>query len=752
MKTPIRKTKLIVVFTSIVLLSNYNAYCQYDTTHYFPPFYARSSSSLDLGQSYMYLSTNDTTSFDVTVKKSDGTIVQVATISKNQPAQIYLGAQYNTHGILDSTGLNQIITDEALIAKANKHFFANIRHISGTQGMSITSKGAWAKGTRFRSGHLYTTQSASVDDSLKSHMISVMALHDNTTITFSDFKNGVIFHGTSVTGNTSDDISITLNENESYIIATHMDEPFATGNDTLVNGVLITSNNPIVVNTGSWCGGSNNILNKPSRDIGMDQIVPVSLIGTQHIVSKRFSIEEEQCERVIIVADEDNTFVSFNGFGGSVQSLSAGEFFVAPPSFYDANDIMFIESSKPVYVYQSTNGSNTVAHAQGLNFIPSLNCDGISEVVIPFLDCFGNEPANIDIIAKLGSSVMLNGVQITSNPFPVTGNPNYVVYKLSNIAGHAHISSSEDIKVAILANKTDRGAAGYYSGFGKPYTGGIRSFSKNNESQIIEGCSQGMFILSKPKDKLNVEHTVLLEFLGSAENGKDYSYIPSVLTIPAGVSGDTITVSAIEDALNEDDEVIILRMRPTECEASFSQDSLIIINYADMVVKEISEDQVICPDLGESVNLNVAVTGGIQPYNYYWVEEDVSAQTLSVSPSTNAIYTVEIEDRCGKVLHPEPIKVEMVCMPLIPNVITPNGDGINDFFEIENLEQHASSQLIVLNRWGGVVYQSEGYNNDWNGDGLNEGTYFYTLEFGTHNAEFSDQRKSVLTGHVTIIR
>jgi hypothetical protein len=32
-----------------------------------------------------------------------------------------------------------------------------------------------------------------------------------------------------------------------------------------------------------------------------------------------------------------------------------------------------------------------------------------------------------------------------------------------------------------------------------------------------------------------------------------------------------------------------------------------------------------------------------------------------------------------------------------------------------------------LNRWGNVVFEKEGYSNDWNGDNLNAGTYFYTL-------------------------
>ncbi|MEN9399805.1 MAG: hypothetical protein RL632_906 [Bacteroidota bacterium] len=62
-----------------------------------------------------------------------------------------------------------------------------------------------------------------------------------------------------------------------------------------------------------------------------------------------------------------------------------------------------------------------------------------------------------------------------------------------------------------------------------------------------------------------------------------------------------------------------------------------------------------------------------------------------------------------------------------PNVITANNDQINDLLEFKYLEFYPNNSLVILNRWGNVVFEKVGYANDWDGDNLNAGTYFYTL-------------------------
>ena len=64
------------------------------------------------------------------------------------------------------------------------------------------------------------------------------------------------------------------------------------------------------------------------------------------------------------------------------------------------------------------------------------------------------------------------------------------------------------------------------------------------------------------------------------------------------------------------------------------------------------------------------------------------------------------------------------------NTITPNNDGINDFWTIKNIENYPFCRVEIYNKWGQLVYQSIGYNNrqKWdgtsNGNTLPSGTYF----------------------------
>jgi gliding motility-associated-like protein len=68
-----------------------------------------------------------------------------------------------------------------------------------------------------------------------------------------------------------------------------------------------------------------------------------------------------------------------------------------------------------------------------------------------------------------------------------------------------------------------------------------------------------------------------------------------------------------------------------------------------------------------------------------------------------------------------------------PNIFTPNGDGVNDYFEVPCLNYGTAAQLMVFNRWGDEVYSSDNYVNQWDGTHkgriLPDATYFFILTF-----------------------
>jgi gliding motility-associated-like protein len=81
-----------------------------------------------------------------------------------------------------------------------------------------------------------------------------------------------------------------------------------------------------------------------------------------------------------------------------------------------------------------------------------------------------------------------------------------------------------------------------------------------------------------------------------------------------------------------------------------------------------------------------------------------------------------------------------------PNVITANGDGVNDLFEIENLPEN--TEVIILNRWGNVVFLSTNYQNNWDG----KDTLGNELVDGVYTYKFITETGTIGHGFVHLIR
>lgn len=86
------------------------------------------------------------------------------------------------------------------------------------------------------------------------------------------------------------------------------------------------------------------------------------------------------------------------------------------------------------------------------------------------------------------------------------------------------------------------------------------------------------------------------------------------------------------------------------------------------------------------------------------------------------------------------------CDDELPNIITPNGDGSNDYFIIDDAYSQLNNRLIIFNRWGNKLFESAPYKNDFDGNGISEGVYFYL-----YYPKGIDQPNSVKQGFLHII-
>lgn len=89
---------------------------------------------------------------------------------------------------------------------------------------------------------------------------------------------------------------------------------------------------------------------------------------------------------------------------------------------------------------------------------------------------------------------------------------------------------------------------------------------------------------------------------------------------------------------------------------------------------------------------------------------------------------------------------------VIFTAVSPNGDGVNDFFHIAGIDapEFADNKLMIYNRWGNLVFETVGYQNNWDGTWKNnkevpDGTYYYILEL-------NDDEGRVFNGYLELYR
>lgn len=461
------KKKLL--FLLFVLLFSLNCFSQFSKTHYIPPL--SGSTSVTAEDQFLYISTPNVNPVNFRIIELGGNTI-LGTVSRDTPYVYSVGSGNDTQLQVDQTLTSTVLNNKGYIVEADDLVYVSARLTAGNgnQAGELVSKGLAALGLRFRVGAFTNTLVQTYTD-IHYTFISVLATENNTTVNFSGFKTGVQLVN-SPTGDTP--FSVVLNSGQSYVVA--VQGPTDANRDGLI-GSLVLADKPISLNCGSF-GGSNAIAN---LDLGFDQIVPAErIISNDYIFIKSSGVDE--VEKVLLVADEDNTEIFLNGSTTSSYTINAGAYVPLIGSDFNANGNLYVSASKKIFAYQSVGDDGAVDERnQELFFVPPLNCQTPRVIDnIPFIDYIGTRQftGRVTLVTKAGATLnfTINGnnytlaslplIGVTINgPISVVGNPNYETYIIFGLTGNVSVFSSGELYLAAYGSSFAATFGGFYSGF-----------------------------------------------------------------------------------------------------------------------------------------------------------------------------------------------------------------------------------------------------------------------------------------------
>jgi len=171
----------------------------------------------------------------------------------------------------------------------------------------------------------------------------------------------------------------------------------------------------------------------------------------------------------------------------------------------------------------------------------------------------------------------------------------------------------------------------------------------------------------------------------------------------------------------------------------------VTISQPDSIAIVYSTTPVTCRDQHDGT-ISAYATGGNGNYDYLWNTGDVSASLDELLAGT---YSLTVTDMMGCTGHAdiEVALIEIDCIN-IPTSFTPNGDGVNDDWVINNSELYSEASYQIFNRWGQEVYTVNGtwtpWDGTWNGNPIPAETYYYFIRLTPDS--------QTLQGTITIVR
>jgi gliding motility-associated-like protein len=443
-----RKAALVVLCSTATLLS----FAQFDTRFWMPPIWDTGGGTHNQ-PSELFITTPSPFPVNVNIQTADGTtFVLDTTVVAGTPLQVPLTPQ------LGQTDEPNVINMDASLIVTSSQAIQCVHKISGVHNQTlVTLKGRNGRGTDFWAGSQVRNMNANYNPN-EYHFISVMAMEDNTSITFETPFDMAATGG----GSLPNPLTITLDAEESYLIRSQSPVEH-------VAGAHVTSDKEIVCISGST---HTRIQGGSAADGGTDQLVPVDLMWKDFVVVKGDNVDP--FDYAIIVATEDNTQIFLDGSATPSATIDAGEFWdytltggIGAPHY--------LRTDKRAYCYHFTGASQD--DEVGMSAIPQMDCTGSRYIEFSmFTQNTVNQTMNLIVPPEAEPTLEVNGVPYTSvtgaisNPVP--GLAGWVAVALPNAALQPNnIITSDGFFHAgfMTGNGGSTGTYGFLSGFNDAY-------------------------------------------------------------------------------------------------------------------------------------------------------------------------------------------------------------------------------------------------------------------------------------------
>ena len=351
----------------------------------------------------------------------------------------------------------------------------------------------------------------------------------------------------------------------------------------------------------------------------------------------------------------------------------------------------------------------------------------------------------------------------TYDPLP-PGDYSIYVKDEDNRYFHMDITISEPNELSILSNVTQASCSSYSGDGAIDVTvigsQGLVSYTWSNGALTedlfnIDGGFYTLDIIDQKGCSTSKEIEVPGATLVEANAGPDTTVCVGSELILNGQGGTTVSWSPVTGLSNHNipnpvatiDSSVTYALMVVGLNDCFDIDSITISTYPKLGLNAGNDTAVY-----ENGSVEINVSGG--PFvSYSWQPttgiDNPGSSSVYITPSQTSTYIVSAIDENG-CLESDTLLISMVDNLVVYNSFSPDGDGINDYWDIDNAEYYPEILVEVFNRWGEKLFSSNGYSSDKRWDGTYKdknapiGTYYYVI------VPYSGAK--AITGPLTIVR